>query len=30
LIGNKGYDSDAVVEHVRAVGACVVIPTRKN
>jgi len=29
-IGDKGYDSDAVVERVRAVGARVVIPTQKN
>lgn len=30
VIGDKGYDSGAVVERVRSVGARVVIPTQKN
>jgi transposase len=30
LIGDKAYDTDAVIEHVRAVGARAVIPPRCN
>ena len=30
VIADKGYDSQAVVARVRAVGARVVIPTQKN
>lgn len=30
VIGDKGYDSKAVVERVRAAGARAVIPTQKN
>ena len=30
VIGDRGYDSAAVVERVRAAGARVVIPTQKN
>ncbi len=30
VIADKGYDSDALVEHIEATGTCAVIPPRSN
>jgi transposase len=30
LLGDKGYDSDAIVEHVAILGAVAVIPPKRN
>ena len=30
VIGDKGYDSDALVEQIESAGAVAVIPSRKN
>ena len=30
VLADKGYDSDAIVEHVEAMGAKVVIPPKRN